>query len=52
VGGSTGDAGATTGRAWLAALPGEPAAQRRVMAGLVEFCEVTPLVTSLSVACA
>ena len=40
-----------TGRAWLAALPGELAAQRHVMAGLIEFCEVTPLVTSLSVGC-
>jgi hypothetical protein len=35
----------------MAALPGELAAQRRVMAGLIEFCEVTPLVTSLSVGC-
>lgn len=40
-----------TGRAWLAALPGELAAQRRVMAGLIEFCEVTPPVTSLAVGC-
>jgi hypothetical protein len=48
---SNSDTGATTGRAWLAALPGELAAQRRVMAGLIEFCEVTPLVTSLSVGC-
>ena len=39
------------GRAWLAALPGELAAQRHVMAGLIEFCEATPLVTSLSVGC-
>jgi hypothetical protein len=51
LGGSTGNSGALTGRAWLAALPGELAAQRRVMAGLIEFCEVTPLVTSLSVGC-
>jgi hypothetical protein len=48
---STGKTGAMTGRAWLAALPGELAAQRHVMAGLIEFCEVTPLVTSLSVGC-
>jgi hypothetical protein len=40
-----------TGRGWLAALPGELDAQRRVMAGLIGFCEVTPLVTSLSVGC-
>ena len=40
-----------TGRAWLAALPGELAAQRHVLAGLIEFCAVTPLVTSLSVGC-
>src|ERR1039458_2315692 len=39
------------GRAWLAALPGELAAQRHVMAGLIAFCEATPLVTSLSVGC-
>ena len=39
------------GRAWLAALPSELAAQRHVMAGLIEFCEATPLVTSLSVGC-
>ena len=39
------------GRAWLAALPGELAAQRHVMAGLIEFCEATPPVTSLSVGC-
>jgi hypothetical protein len=51
LGSSTGDTGAMTGRAWLGALPGELAAQRRVMAGLIEFCEVTPLVTSLSVGC-
>ena len=48
---NTRNTGATTGRAWLAALPGELAAQRRVMAGLIEFCEVTPPVTSLSVGC-
>jgi hypothetical protein len=47
----TSHTGALDGRAWLAALPGELAAQRQVMAGLIEFCEVTPLVTSLSVGC-
>jgi hypothetical protein len=47
---STAHAG-TPARAWLAGLPDELAAQRRVMAGLIEFCEGTPLVTSLSVGC-
>lgn len=45
------DAGAPPGRAWLAALPDELAAQRRVMAGLAERCEAWPLVTSLLVGC-
>jgi cysteine desulfurase / selenocysteine lyase len=49
-GSSAGQAG-PAGRAWLAALPRELAAQRRVMAGLIEFCEATPQVTSLSVGC-
>src|SRR5271170_5659761 len=40
-----------TGRAWLAALPGELAAQRRIMAGLVDRCETWPLATSLLVGC-
>ena len=39
------------GRAWLAALPEELAAQRRVMAGLADRCEAWPLVTSLLVGC-
>lgn len=39
------------GRAWLGALPGELAAQRRVMAGLVDRCESWPWVTSLLVGC-
>jgi hypothetical protein len=39
------------GRAWLAALPDELAAQRRVMAGLVDRCEAWPLATSLLVGC-
>jgi len=42
---------ASSGRAWLARLPAELAAQRRIMAGLVDFCEATPDVTSLSVGC-
>jgi hypothetical protein len=46
-----GAGGASSGRAWLASLPAELAAQRRVMAGLVEFCEATPQVTSLWVGC-
>src|SRR6516164_5559082 len=50
-GNSPGDADALTGRAWLATLPGELAAQRRVMAGLVDRCEAWPLVTSLLVGC-
>ena len=50
-GDSPGDAGALAGRAWLAALPDELAAQRRVMAGLVDRCEAWPLVTSLLVGC-
>jgi hypothetical protein len=44
-------AGALTGRAWLAALPDELAAQRRVMAGLVDRCETWPSVRSLLVGC-
>jgi hypothetical protein len=50
-GNSAGGADALTGRAWLAALPGELAAQQRVMAGLVDRCEVWPLVRSLLVGC-
>jgi hypothetical protein len=41
----------TTGRDWLAALPGELAAQRRVMTGLVDLCERWPLARSLLVGC-
>src|SRR5579872_7192811 len=41
----------TGGRAWLAALPDELAAQRRVMAGVLGFCEVTPQVASFVVGC-
>ena len=50
-GNSPGDAHDLTGRAWLATLPGELAAQRRVMAGLVDRCEAWPLVRSLLVGC-
>jgi hypothetical protein len=39
------------GRAWLAALPDELAAQRRVMDRLLGFCEVTPQVASFVVGC-
>src|SRR5215472_863718 len=45
------DAGTPAGRAWLAALPDELAAQRRVMAGLADWCEAWLLVTSLQVGC-
>ena len=44
-------AGPLAGRAWLAALPDELAAQRRVIAGLVDRCEAWPLVTSLLAGC-
>lgn len=40
-----------SGREWLASLPAELAAQRRVMTGLVDFCAATPTVTSLWVGC-
>src|ERR1700735_395536 len=43
--------GALPGRAWLAALPDELAAQRRVMARLADRCESWPLVMSLLVGC-
>jgi hypothetical protein len=48
---SAGIATATGGRAWLAALPDELAAQRRLMTGLLDYCEPTPSVTSLLVGC-
>jgi hypothetical protein len=44
-------AGVLTGRAWLAALPDELAAQRRVMGRLADWCETWPLVMSLLVGC-
>src|ERR1700733_14917399 len=42
---------ARSGRAWLAALPDELAAQRRVMTGLTEQCAAWPLAASLLVGC-
>ena len=42
---------ALAGRAWLAALPDELAAQRHVMAGLVDRCEAWPTAMSLLVGC-
>ena len=45
------DAGTLSGRAWLAALPDELAAQRRVLAGLASRCEAWPLALSLLVGC-
>ncbi len=42
---------AIAGRAWLAGLPDSLAAQRRVMARLLDFCAATPQVTSFSVGC-
>jgi hypothetical protein len=44
-------AGALTGRAWLAGLPDELAAQRRVMTSLADRCEAWPLAMSLIVGC-
>jgi hypothetical protein len=41
----------TEGRAWLAALPDELAAQRRVMTGLVDLCAGWPRARSLIVGC-
>jgi hypothetical protein len=41
----------TEGRAWLAALPDELAAQRRLMTGLVDRCEGWPQARSLVVGC-
>jgi hypothetical protein len=42
---------ALVGSAWLAALPDELTAQRRLMAGLAERCAAWPLATSLLVGC-
>ena len=46
--GSTAAAG---GRAWLTALPDDLSAQRRLMAGLLDYCEATPSAMSLLVGC-
>jgi predicted nucleotidyltransferase len=43
--------GAVHGRVWLAALPVELDRQRRLLDRLVDLCQTTPLVTSLSVGC-
>ena len=43
--------GVLAGRAWLAALPDELTAQRRIMTGLVDRCEAWPLASSLLVGC-
>jgi hypothetical protein len=48
---SRGSGGSAAGRAWLAALPAELAAQRHVITGLVDFCTATPEATSLLVGC-
>jgi hypothetical protein len=48
---SAADASTAGGYAWLAGLPGDLAAQRRVMSGLLGWSAATPLVTSLSVGC-
>ena len=50
---STADTGTDPagGYAWLADLPGDLAAQRRVMSGLLGWSAATTLVTSLSVGC-
>ena len=45
------DAGTLSGRAWLAALPDELAAQRLVLTGLASRCEAWPLALSLLVGC-
>jgi hypothetical protein len=50
VDGGAADGGAV-GRAWLAGLPADLRAQRRVMTGLVDFCEATPLATAFLVGC-
>jgi hypothetical protein len=48
---SRGADGSSPGRAWLAGLPYELAAQRRVMAGLLDFCQATPQATAFLVGC-
>jgi hypothetical protein len=48
---STDIVSAADGRKWLASLSAELAAQRHVMAGLLDFCAATPAVTSFIVGC-
>jgi hypothetical protein len=48
---SGGSPAAAGGRSWLAALPDELSAQRRLMAGLLDYSEATTSVTSLLVGC-
>lgn len=48
---SRSSAAAASGRAWLAELPAELTAQRRLMSGLLDYCEANPSVTSLLVGC-
>jgi hypothetical protein len=50
-GNDPGGAGPLAGRAWLAALPDDLAAQRRVMTGLADRCATWPLARSLLVGC-
>jgi hypothetical protein len=38
-------------RAWISSLPPELAAQQQAVSALLDFCEKTPLVASLSVGC-
>jgi hypothetical protein len=49
--GTGAEASALAARAWLAALPDELAAQRRIMTGLVDRCEAWPWARSLLVGC-
>lgn len=44
-------AAAARGRSWLAALPDELSAQRRLLAALLDYCETTSAVTTLLVGC-
>ncbi|QWF23196.1 hypothetical protein KM427_05595 [Nocardioides sp. LMS-CY] len=44
-------AGIAGGRDWISALPPRLDGQRRALAGLLDFCESAPTVTSLSVGC-
>jgi hypothetical protein len=48
---SNGSTAAAGGRAWLTALPDDLSAQRRLMAGLLDYCETTPSARSLLVGC-